>query len=80
MTSRQDRLLIEFTTRWLQSQKVREGVAAMARSEVKNYLAELAELCEMPFTSPEGLIQALRTTAFIQLRDMESDLRTELDR
>jgi hypothetical protein len=49
----------------------RSITARMARSEVKNYLAELAELCEMPFTSPEGLIQALRTTAFIQLDTLE---------
>jgi hypothetical protein len=56
--------------------QVRVIAARMARSEVKNYLANLAELCEMPFTSPEGLIQALRTTAFIQLDTLEK-LRDE---
>lgn len=32
---------------------VRELVARLARSEVKNYLAEIAERDEVPFVSPE---------------------------
>ena len=34
---------------YLRGPEVSESVARMARSEVKNYLAELAEKAEMPF-------------------------------
>lgn len=36
--------------------EVRGLVAAMARSEVKNYLADLAEQAGVPFSSAEGFI------------------------
>jgi hypothetical protein len=34
--------------------------AKMARSEVKNYLAALAERAEYPFDSPAGFLRAIR--------------------
>jgi hypothetical protein len=40
-------------------------VAKAARSEVKNYIAYLAEQAQMPYTGPEGFIEALRQAAFI---------------
>jgi hypothetical protein len=55
------------------SPAARAAVAKVARSEVKNYLAELAELCEMPFVSPEGFVQALRTSAFITVHGPAED-------
>lgn len=42
-------------------QRVQSGVSRMARSEVKNYLAELAEDAEMPFSSPEAFLRLVRT-------------------
>jgi hypothetical protein len=36
-----------------------QAVARMARSEVKNYLAELAEEAEMPFDNPAGFLRAV---------------------
>ena len=47
------------------SPAARAIVAKAARSEVKNYLAQLAEAAEMPYTGPEGFIEALRQAAFI---------------
>ena len=38
----------------------RELVARMARSEVKNILAEVAEAVEMPYLSPEHFMRDLR--------------------
>ena len=38
-------------------------IAKMARAEVKNYLAALAEGAEVPFTSPEQLISMLNEQA-----------------
>jgi hypothetical protein len=36
-------------------------IARMARSEVKNYLAELAEEAEVPFGNPAGFLRGIRT-------------------
>lgn len=47
---------------------IRQIAASMARSEVKNYLAQLAEDAELPFRSPVGFIQDL-SGALIELRD-----------
>lgn len=47
------------------SPAARAIVAKVARSEVKNYIAQLAEVAEMPYTGPEGFIEALRQAAFI---------------
>lgn len=38
----------------------RAVVAKIARSEVKNYLAELAEQADIPFISPLGFVTALQ--------------------
>lgn len=38
------------------SPEVRRGIARIARGEIKDYLTELAEEAEMPFTSPGGLL------------------------
>jgi hypothetical protein len=40
--------------------QVRDITARMARSEVKNYLAELAEDAEIPFGNPAGFLRGLR--------------------
>lgn len=40
--------------------EVQRAVARMARSEVKNYLAELAEEADVPFGSPSGFLGAVR--------------------
>lgn len=51
---------VEVATRnYLRSPMGRMHIARMARSEVKNYLAELAEKAEMPFNSPSEFIKAL---------------------
>jgi hypothetical protein len=39
-------------------------IARMARSEVKNYLAELAEEAEMPFVSAAGFLRGVRSSMF----------------
>jgi hypothetical protein len=49
--------------KYLKSQHVREGVARMARSEVKSYLAEIAEEAEIPFASPVDFLRVLRQFA-----------------
>jgi hypothetical protein len=38
----------------------RNIIAKMARSEVKNYLAQLAEEAEMPFGDPAGFLRAIQ--------------------
>jgi len=38
----------------------RNAIARLARGEVKNYLAELAEGAEMPFPSAAGFLRGLR--------------------
>jgi hypothetical protein len=40
--------------------EVRMLAAKMTRSEVKNYLAALAEQAEYPFDSPAGFLRAIR--------------------
>jgi hypothetical protein len=42
------------------SPAARQVVARVARSEVKNYLAELAEKAEIPFVSAQGFVTALQ--------------------
>jgi hypothetical protein len=55
------RQVIEQETRdYLAGPEVQRAVARMARSEVKNYMAELAEQAEVPFPSPAGFLRALR--------------------
>jgi hypothetical protein len=50
--------------RWLEDRNEgRELVARLARSEVKNYLAEIAEEAEMPFVSGAGFLHALLADA-----------------
>jgi hypothetical protein len=39
-------------------------IAKMARSEVKNYLAQLAEEAEMPFGNPAGFLRTVRIEVF----------------
>ena len=41
----------------LVTQDVRKIIARMARSEVKNYLADLAERAEVPFDGPENCLR-----------------------
>jgi hypothetical protein len=43
------------------SQDFCQSVAKMARSEVKNYLAELAEESELPFGDVAGFLRGLKT-------------------
>lgn len=50
----------ELATEYLASQEAREIVARMARSEVKNYLAELAEGAEMPFGDGASFLAYVR--------------------
>lgn len=45
----------------LVSQDVREIIARMARSEVKNYLAQLAEENDLPFSDPAAFLAQVRT-------------------
>lgn len=45
-------------------------IAKMARSEVKNYLAELAEQAGVPFTSPVGFI-TMSHDQFLNLADYQ---------
>jgi len=42
------------------SPAARQAVARVARSEVKNYLAELAEDSEIPFGNPAGFLRNLK--------------------
>lgn len=51
----------QLTDAYLQSAPGRIRVGRIARGEVKNYLAELAEETEMPFGSPAAFLQGLRT-------------------
>lgn len=48
-------------------------IAKMARAEVKNYLAALAEGAEVPFTSPEQLISMLNEQAHKSFITMTPD-------
>lgn len=62
----------------LASAEVRELLARMIRSEVKNHLAELAEEAEMPFPSAagflRGIVAALRDVSTTNLtRDPDDD-------
>jgi hypothetical protein len=43
--------------------EVRKLVAKMARAEVKNYLAELAEQSNLPFYGPAAFLRGLRIEA-----------------
>lgn len=56
----------------LHDPEYRKIIAKIARAEVKNYLAELAESAEMPFPSPEGYLrnlENLRKTGFAREAD-----------
>jgi hypothetical protein len=48
---------------FLATPDVKGTVARMARSEVKNYLAELAEEAEIPFANPAGFLRAVQLHA-----------------
>jgi hypothetical protein len=39
--------------------EVQRAIARMARSEVKNYLAELAEQAEVPFAGPAAFVRGI---------------------
>lgn len=64
--------------RWLEDRN--EGrvlVARLARSEVKNYLAEIAEEAEMPFVSPASFLYTLHVQlAKVSLTNLERDRAT----
>lgn len=53
--------IAEQVSEHLASQEVREIVARMARSEVKNYLALLAEENDLPFSDPAAFLAQVRT-------------------
>lgn len=55
--------LIEATRAYLRSPEVSESVARMARSEVKNYLAELAEEAEIPFGGAAEFLRVVTSGA-----------------
>ena len=61
MSSRKEILFEEQAREFLRSIEGREIVAKMARSEVKNYLAELAEENELPFGDPAAFLAQVRT-------------------
>jgi len=63
-TNWQDRVS-EHALHWFLSPRGQQVVARMARAEVKNYLAEIAEEAGMPFTGPEEFLRtAYRVTGF----------------
>ena len=54
--------------------EVRAVVAKMARSEVKGYLADLAEQAEMPFVNAAGFLRGVRAaTAGIATTNLADD-------
>lgn len=59
--------------------EARAITAKMARSEVKNYLADLAEQAEVPFGDPAGFLRAIRLTVSdaTGTRECEQDFTTE---
>lgn len=59
--SRRVKLTIEQkVVQHLATQEVRELIARMARSEVKNYMAECAELAGLPFSTPAAFLAYIR--------------------
>lgn len=52
---------------------VRQIVASMARSEVKNYLAQIAEAAELPFRSSVEFIQHLNRKVVPNASDTNPD-------
>jgi hypothetical protein len=61
---------------WLRSVEGRELVSRMARSEVKNYLAEIAEEAEMPFVSAATWLRGiqLQIGVLTNLRDDDDNM------
>jgi hypothetical protein len=59
-TSDRDRQVRRIARNYMVGPDGREIVARMARSEVKNYLADLAELAELPFVSPQVFLKVVR--------------------
>ena len=49
--------------------QVREAIARMARSEVKNYLAELAEAAEIAFVNPAHFLALVKKYASYSIID-----------
>ncbi len=54
---------------YLRGPAVSEAIARMARSEVKNYLAEQAEKARLPFRSPEEFLKDLEALCLTALMD-----------
>lgn len=81
LSARQTEILRLEVREYLRDAEVKQSIARLARSEAKNYLAELAENAEMPFSSPEAFLSLVRTklAAALLVERMNSEHSITLD-
>lgn len=85
MSEKSERDVRQIARNFLVGPDGREIVARMARSEMKNYLAECAERAHIPFISAESLLARLEERALLleaeadALGAMSSKMREQFD-
>lgn len=52
-------IIVDAVREYLRSEEVSRAVYRMARSEVKNYMAEVCEAADVPFEGPEKLVHTI---------------------